>query len=1077
MSVSQTLPSLKSLPYWASKDLVSSGIDENLGAIACEYLEDDDAIERFYASADTAKITRRTRIDAQWREIRKKSQARAVSKGALFFQGIDPLTDEQLAWIRCKPFSPRTCRGKKIKYEAPSGVPTQPTFFPVSIKILEKVADRHGVALPADITTTSDGIAQGFWQWVLSHPEIPITLTEGEKKALCLLSQGVVAVSLPGIWNGSKKNEQNIHELSPHLIPFTGSGRLVFICFDMDEKATTQLNVGHAREVLGKLLVETGCEVRSPSWDGSQGKGIDDYIVNGGDWEKAFNTAKPLQGLAYHFAKQAVINRLGKYGKSPDLVVDERCLSAIAKDAIPSTGIVVIVGNTGTGKTKLLNSILTGIDEAIAPGFRISLQRGLSERIGLTYINDAADMAVGRYIDANGCPTYRLSCCWDSIRKIPYNDLSPQAFDLVLDEADQGFKHLISGSTCGKDNKRSKLLEIAEWLIKNAKRVILASATLSEFDIDLVARIRDEKPFILKNNHTANSYPVTIYSGQRGVKGSSTNANATVLTGLIEALKAGETVIVSTDTLSTCNALEVLGKSLGLTEDEILPFNSQNASDVRQKNFADRPNKFLSENNIKLFIHTPSLTSGVSIEVQVFDKVFGFFTGQTINPDDVLQALARYRFPVQRVVYASHWGRTHSFIGAFKSGDFLKALTRKRALIGKAINQALPIDPGNDFELYQAQSQAAENSAMFHFGVSIQARLEVAGCAVKVGQSLPENDTIAAKELFKSAEKAVRDKHYQDVLNAAIIDKSEYTSLTSKLSLSHAEALRCMRFEICEWYKIEPDTLTFEAVKADKKGKYRQQLSRLESLLWERMALNSDIRKIHTDEYQLTQDLPTKELHRQTLESMGIIEGIKNALKGEWTKDSDWLIQFVRKLRHYAHDLKLSIGFTVSKSVDDCRVFGELLKHIGLSSESRQYRENGERLRAYSLSEASINAASVILGKRAETHDNYYELSQNHLTDLLIPEAPKDEPENLPKPSHKSQWPDEWPDEPSKPLIPAPTPQFKVGDRVLWAYPDGKEPFKVMIVDVLEDSYSVELLDIPLKELVPAEQIAGYITS
>ena len=52
---------------------------------------------------------------------------------------------------------------------------------------------------------------------------------------------------------------------------------------------------------------------------------------------------------------------------------------------------------------------------------------------------------------------------------------------------------------------------------------------------------------------------------------------------------------------------------------------------------------------------------------------------------------------------------------------------------------------------------------------------------------------------------------------------------------------------------------------------------------------------------------------------------------------------------------------------------------------------------------------------------------------------------------------------------------YTVGDHVVWSYPDGKEPFKVKILDVLADGYMVEMLDIPLEEFVPVNEITGYL--
>ena len=63
-----------------------------------------------------------------------------------------------------------------------------------------------------------------------SHPEIPIILTEGEKKAACLLSLGFVAIALPGIWMGRvKDSEKNMDYLHPDLMPMVSKGRKFII--------------------------------------------------------------------------------------------------------------------------------------------------------------------------------------------------------------------------------------------------------------------------------------------------------------------------------------------------------------------------------------------------------------------------------------------------------------------------------------------------------------------------------------------------------------------------------------------------------------------------------------------------------------------------------------------------------------------------------------------------------------------------------------------------------------------------------------------------------------------------------
>ncbi|MEH1810322.1 DUF3854 domain-containing protein [Nostoc sp.] len=56
------------------------------------------------------------------------------------------------------------------------------------------------------------------------NPEIPVCLTEGEKKAACLLTLGFVVIALPGIWNG-RVGKEDLEYLHPDLVPMAQQAR------------------------------------------------------------------------------------------------------------------------------------------------------------------------------------------------------------------------------------------------------------------------------------------------------------------------------------------------------------------------------------------------------------------------------------------------------------------------------------------------------------------------------------------------------------------------------------------------------------------------------------------------------------------------------------------------------------------------------------------------------------------------------------------------------------------------------------------------------------------------------------
>ncbi len=114
--------------------------------------------------------------------------------------------------------------------------------------------------------------------------EIAIAVVEGSKKAGALLTQGIAAVSIPGIWNGCPFDENGNPILLPKLKYFATPGREIVIVFDLDEKLKTQANVIAARERLASCFRDACCRVTYLTWDSSE-KGIDDAIVaNGGKW-------------------------------------------------------------------------------------------------------------------------------------------------------------------------------------------------------------------------------------------------------------------------------------------------------------------------------------------------------------------------------------------------------------------------------------------------------------------------------------------------------------------------------------------------------------------------------------------------------------------------------------------------------------------------------------------------------------------------------------------------------------------------------------------------------------------------
>lgn len=155
----------------------------------------------------------------------------------------------EIVLYRYKLYPPLDENGKKdVKYLHPKGKPPLPYILPEVYKVKD-------------------------------NPNIPIWITEGEKKALKLIQSREYAIALSGVWC-FKAGKDSIFtdqlDLWEDLKSFTWKGRIVYLAFDMD--LWSNENVAMALWELGIKLWALGANVRIAQWDIQDGKGIDDYL-------------------------------------------------------------------------------------------------------------------------------------------------------------------------------------------------------------------------------------------------------------------------------------------------------------------------------------------------------------------------------------------------------------------------------------------------------------------------------------------------------------------------------------------------------------------------------------------------------------------------------------------------------------------------------------------------------------------------------------------------------------------------------------------------------------------------------
>lgn len=192
--------------------------------------------------------------------------------GGWWVDGLEPKDwAKRMRWGQLKLDDPRVKDdGSILKYESPIGQSTRATFLEIPSK-------------------------PDFWPDVANNIQIPLYITEGAKKAGCLLTLGFACVAIPGIWNSAKKDDKGNRQVIRELKPFLGKGRPIIYVYDADDQPRKRRNVYNAIKKSGRAFQDYGCDVSWVTWDSDDGKGIDDLCANLGPDHVASVIASPYR--------------------------------------------------------------------------------------------------------------------------------------------------------------------------------------------------------------------------------------------------------------------------------------------------------------------------------------------------------------------------------------------------------------------------------------------------------------------------------------------------------------------------------------------------------------------------------------------------------------------------------------------------------------------------------------------------------------------------------------------------------------------------------------------------------------
>ena len=896
-------------------------------------------------------------------------QPRSSLQAALLF-AINPEADWALQVFQAKLSEPvfDRAKGKPRKYESPKGFGVRGGFSPVPDRLWFEVGKSNGVAVCCPLDGKPEaGKSYEFWQWVADCPDVALTVTEGFKKAQHLLSQGRACIALSGITMGVYDPDGTGKRLRPYLQRFANPERQVFIAFDAETKPKTIRDVARETRKLGRCFTEAGCQVRVlriPLLPGTTKTGIDDYGVATGPAAISQLYAKARDYTAWLWLRRYYAQR----SRQPSLKLHTPELN-LDLDRLPATGIVALQSCKGSGKTNSIRKLVGDRPKVLLLTHRICLGRSLAERLDIAWKSDT-DRANGSWIVGGADLTRRLGLCVDSLLSIDPNEF--RGCELVLDEFDQVLAHLLTSSTCNKDGRRPALLARLHDLVKVAARVIIASADLTDADLEYCEQLRDgESAYLIRNTFVPNGFEAQILDAPD---------KSAVVAQLLEAIAQQKKVFVATDAKSDSKAIAQLVSQIedSVPDSRILVVNSDTSGSEEAIDFIRNVNERVIDYDI--VIATPSMATGVSIEVNHFELVFGLFTG-VLKDDYISQALSRVRAPIPRIIWCAKTGKNYSRIGRSDYAEELKTdlltlhdkqicliRTSLRPDLGAVVQEDYGFHNNPHLDLW-AKIAANTNAAMWRLRDDLMQRLRLEGNRVELIAIAPDENK-AVKESISAARKQVKETELRALEAARVLSELELKQLQSKESRTPEQLRNERKTQIAKFYCLEDDQITPELLELDDGGRLRGRIIELEALLdGPELAIRRDTGAISRQAYWgkglFLPDLSRLELRRQVRKLLKLDEFLTT--DREWTsEDLDPLCEMA--LRH-AREIECCLGYRLNEKMSNGQIVRALLAQLGIRCQTRFVGPRGAQVKYYRLDEKYWQKLQGILDRRKQVRE------------------------------------------------------------------------------------------------------------
>ncbi len=328
--------------------------------------------------------------------------------------------------------------------------------------------------------------------------------------------------------------------------------------------------------------------------------------------------------------------------------INTKDLSDLLKDSIKETfmnnDVIIFKAGTGTGKTTLGRTMLSDWNKGIISiSSRCTMSKKHADDFCLTLYKDCEKSGCRlRYDDCK-----RLSIVLNSLLKISEDNYEGGV--VLLDEISKLHEYFRS---CLLNKNRGKIFSIYYKLIKNASKVIMLDADLTEIDVKTIMEIRKPRRYKFYKN---------VHKNREGVKATFYKSSDFLIENLIKDYVNDISFVACFDSLTKMKdvtiemekrkkahyeELKKTNPALEESKKQLILYSSEHTDKEKEINTEDWENNYA--------MYTSIVTFSISYVSDTKTRVYAFGFNKILTPFEINQQIQRTRNQLDVNIYVTN---------------------------------------------------------------------------------------------------------------------------------------------------------------------------------------------------------------------------------------------------------------------------------------------------------------------------------------------------------------------------------------------------------------------------------------